>query len=165
MTQHIALYPGSFDVATNGHLDLIQRAATLFDKVIVAVATNMDKLPVFSVEERVETLKEITRHIPNVEVTSFDGLTVEFAKQIGANCIIRGLRAVSDFEYELQLALMNRELNEEIETIFMVPSVSHSFLSSSLVKEVASMGGDISEFVPPAVERRLKEKFAKARKD
>ena len=159
MKEHVALYPGSFDAATNGHLDIIQRAAAGFDRVVVAVAVNREKSPLFTIEERMDILKEMTRDLPNVEVTSFEGLTVDFAHEIGARFIIRGLRAVSDFEYELQLALMNRQLHEEIETIFMVPSVSYSFISSSLVKTVAKMGGNLSEFVPPAVERHLLEKF------
>ncbi len=159
MKEHIALYPGSFDGATNGHLDIIQRAAAHFDKVVVAVAINREKGPLFTIEERLEMLREMTADIPGVEVTSFEGLTVEFAKKIGADFIIRGLRAVSDFEYELQLALMNRQLVDTIETIFMVPSANFSFLSSSLVKIAASLGGDITEFVPPAVERRLRDKY------
>lgn len=159
MGQRIALYPASFDALTNGHLDIIRRAAALFDKVIVAVARNMEKQPLFSVAERLQMLRELTADIPNVEIADYDGLTIEFAKKIGAQFIIRGLRFVSDFEYELQLALMNLELDGNIETIFMVPSVKYSFLSSRIVKEVASLGGDVSEFVPPLVEKRLREKL------
>ena len=159
MVQRIALYPGSFDAATNGHLDLIQRAATHFDKVVVAVATNQEKNPLFTVEERLASLRLITKHLPNVEVTAFDRLTVDFARSIGAQFIIRGLRAVTDFEYELQLAMMNRQLDETIESIFMVPSANFSFISSQLVKVIASHGGDVSEFVPPSVAKMLQKKF------
>lgn len=159
MTQRIALYPGSFDAATNGHLDLIQRAATHFDKVVVAVATNQEKNPLFSVEERLASLRLITKHLSNVEVTAFNSLTVDYARSIGAQFIIRGLRAVTDFEYELQLAMMNRQLDDTIESIFMVPSANFSFISSQLVKVIASLGGDVSEFVPPSVAEMLRKKF------
>jgi pantetheine-phosphate adenylyltransferase len=157
MSRTIALYPGSFDGATNGHLDIIERAAALFDQLVVAVATNRDKVPLFPVQERLEMLRAITSHLKNVEVTFFEGLTVDYAAQIGAKFIIRGLRAVSDFEYELQIALTNHRMNDSIETIFMVPSARFSFISSSTVKAVAELGGDISDFVPPAVEKKFKK--------
>ena len=161
MSESIALYPGSFDGATNGHLDIIERASRLFDKLVVAVATNQDKVPLFTVTERLEMLRAITQHLPNVQVSHFEGLTVEFAHDIGAKFIIRGLRAVSDFEYELQLALTNYRLDKRIETIFMVPSAHYSFISSSTVRGVAELGGDISDFVPPAVEMKFKERFGR----
>jgi pantetheine-phosphate adenylyltransferase len=160
--ERLALYPGSFDPPTNGHVDLIERALHVFDKLIVAVATNAEKECLFTVEERVEMLKEATAHIKGVEVESFDTLTVEYAKARGAIALIRGLRAVSDFEYELQMALMNRKLDPSIETIYLMPSEAHIFLSSSLLKEIVMFGGkNLSDFVPPTVERRLLEKFGK----
>ncbi len=161
MSPRTALYPGSFDVATLGHLDLIRRSAAKFDKLVVAVANNQEKSPLFTVNERVEMLREMTADLPNVEITSFRGLTVHYATEINAEFIIRGLRAVTDFEYELQLATMNRQLNGNIETIFMVPTAQYSFVSSSLVKIVASLGGDISEFVPPIVQRNIRKKFTR----
>lgn len=155
----IALYPGSFDALTYGHLDIIRRGASLFDKLIVAVAFNEKKTPIFSINARLEALKKETADIPNVEVKHFQGLTVEFAESIGAKCIIRGLRVASDFEYELQMALMNRDMNESIETLFLAPSASTLFVSSSLVKEILVQGGDISRFVPPATEQMMRAKF------
>jgi pantetheine-phosphate adenylyltransferase len=154
-----AVYPGSFDPVTNGHIDLIERSAALFDVVIVAVLSNTEKSPFFSVEERVEMLKEAIKDLQNVSVTFFAGLLVDFVEQIGASVIVRGIRAVSDYEYELQMALMNRRLSNRVETVFMLPAESYSFLSSKLVKEIAQHGGSIQEFVPPGVERRLNEKF------
>ncbi|GIX43616.1 MAG: pantetheine-phosphate adenylyltransferase [Candidatus Hydrogenedentota bacterium] len=156
-----ALYPGSFDVLTYGHLDLVRRASAMFSRVTVAVAHNPNKQPLFSVAEREEMIREGVRDLRNVQVGSFTGLTVKYAKQIGANVILRGLRAVSDFEFELQMAMMNETLEPGISTIFMAPAPAYSFLSSSLVKEIARFGGDVSQFVPPHVERlliqRLKE--------
>ena len=146
------IYPGSFDPITNGHLDVIERAAKLFDRVIVAVAVNSSKAPLFSKDQRQE---QITEAVGNVEVKAFDGLLVDFARAQKAQAIIRGLRAVSDFEFEFQLALMNRKLEPEIETIFMMPHETYTFLSSKLVKEIARLGGDVSVFVPPHVERAL----------
>ena len=155
----IAVYPGTFDPITNGHLDVIRRCLSLFDRVIVSVAHREEKDPLFSVEERVEILKEALKDMKGVEVDHFDGLLVDYVRKKGAKAIIRGLRAVSDFEYEFQMALMNRRLDPRIETVFLTPSEEHSFLSSSLVKEVASLGGDVESLVPRVVGRRLKDKF------
>jgi pantetheine-phosphate adenylyltransferase len=154
-----AVYPGSFDPVTNGHIDLIQRSAALFDKVIVAILRNTEKTPLFTVEERIEMLEDSTRDLKNVSVTSFEGLLVDYAERIGVSVIVRGIRAVSDYEYELQMALMNRRLSNRIETVFMLPAESYSFLSSKLVKEIAGLGGAITGFVPPDVERRVRQKF------
>lgn len=153
------IYPGSFDPVTNGHLDIIHRAARLFDRVIVAVASNEAKEPLFSLEERVDLAKSAIEDLPNVEIDSFDGLLVSYVKERGGQAIIRGLRAVSDFEFEFQLALMNRKLDKKIETIFMMPKDTYTFLSSRMVKEIARLGGDIGAFVPQLVESTLKEKF------
>jgi pantetheine-phosphate adenylyltransferase len=155
----LAIYPGSFDPITNGHLDLIDRAARLFDRLIVAILSNESKEPVFSVEERIEMLREVVTGYPNVEVDSFHGLLVDYAATRGATVIIRGIRAISDYEYELQMALMNRRLAPEIETMFMMAGEAYSFISSKLVKEVIGLGGDIRGLVPPSVEERLKERF------
>jgi len=149
------IYPGSFDPLTNGHLDVIQRAAKLFDRVIVAVAQNESKNPLLTLPERLELVTHCVRHLPNVEADSFDGLLVNYVEQRSAQAIIRGLRAVSDFEFEFQLALMNRKLNERIETIFMMPKDTYTFLSSRIVKEIARLGGDVSSFVPPKVREVL----------
>ena len=153
------IYPGSFDPLTNGHLDVLQRAAKLFDKVIIAIANNETKKPLFNLRERVELVERGIKHLPNVKADSFNGLLVEFAEKRGACAMIRGLRAVSDFEFEFQLALMNRKLNNRIETIFMMPRGSYTFLSSRIVKEVARLGGDVSAFVPEHVQKALKAKF------
>ena len=153
------IYPGSFDPFTNGHLDVVERAAKLFDRVIVAVAQNTDKQTLFTQAERKRQIATVLADLPNVEVTEFKGLLVEFAKAQKAQAIIRGLRAVSDFEFEFQLALMNRKLEEEIETIFMMPREAYTFLSSKLVKEVAQLGGDVSAFVPANVEQALQGKL------
>lgn len=155
----IAVYPGSFDPITKGHLDIIMRGSKLFDKLIVAVLKNQSKKSMFSIDERVDMLKQIARDIPNVEVDMFSGLLVDYCKDRKVNAIIRGLRAISDFEYELQMAQMNRQLNQEVETIFLTTSTQYSFLSSSLVKEVASLNGDISEFVPDIVLTELNKKL------
>jgi pantetheine-phosphate adenylyltransferase len=154
-----AVYPGSFDPVTNGHIDLIQRSAALFDKVIVAILRNAEKAPLFTVEERTIMLEEAIRDLKNVSVTSFAGLLVDFVEQVGASVIVRGIRAVSDYEYELQMALMNRRLSNKVETVFMLPAESYSFLSSKLVKEIAQHGGSIQGFVPVDVEKRLYGKF------
>lgn len=154
----IAVYPGSFDPITYGHLDIIERAADLFDKVIVAVSVNSSKKPLFTIEERVEMITAECQHIKNVEVRHFSGLLVDFAVQNNARSIVRGLRAVSDFEYEFQMALTNRKLNAQLETIFLVSQPKYSFLSSSIVKEIASLGGDISGFVSQNVAKRLQTK-------
>ena len=155
----IAVYPGSFDPITYGHLDIIERAADLFDRVIVAVSVNSGKKPLFSIEERVEMITAECHHMKNVEVRHFRGLLVDFAVQNNARSIVRGLRAVSDFEYEFQMALTNRKLNAQLETIFLVSQPNYSFLSSSIVKEIASLGGDISGFVSQNVAKRLQTKY------
>ena len=154
-----AVYPGSFDPVTKGHLDIIERAASLVDELVVAVLKNNAKTPLFSEEERVKMIKDVTGHIPNVRVESFSGLSVEFAKQCGAKFIVRGLRAVTDFEYELQMAQTNHKLAPDIETTFLTTSLEYSFLSSTTVKEIASFGRDISQFVPPIVNEKIKEKM------
>jgi pantetheine-phosphate adenylyltransferase len=153
------IYPGSFDPLTNGHLDVVQRAAKLFDRVILAVAKNDSKNPLFTLQERRTLAANCVKHLPNVEVDSFNGLLVDYVEERSAQAIIRGLRAVSDFEFEFQLALMNRKLNERIETIFMMPKDTYTFLSSRIVKEIARFGGDISAFVPPGVEAALKSRL------
>lgn len=151
----IAVYPGTFDPITNGHFDLIVRAARFYDSLIIAVANNKNKKTLFSLEERVGLAQEITKDITNVKVVGFDGLLVDFAKKINGNVLLRGLRAVSDFEYEFQLASMNRKLAPEIETMFMTPAEQYSFISSSLVREISSLGGDVSDFVSPSVAQSL----------
>ncbi|MDO5717511.1 MAG: pantetheine-phosphate adenylyltransferase [Tissierellia bacterium] len=155
----IAIYPGSFDPITYGHLDIISRCASKFDKVIVAVLNNKNKNVVFSIEDRVAMIKELTDKYPNIEVDSFNGLLIDYAKVKNADIIIRGLRAVSDYEYEMQMSLYNKKLYPEIETMFLVSKSTYSYLSSSIVKEIASYGGDISSFVPPTVEKRIKSKI------
>jgi pantetheine-phosphate adenylyltransferase len=157
----IALYPGTFDALTYGHLDIIRHASRLFDTLIVGVAHNVDKTTIFSLAERVNMLRAVTREFPNVQVTDFSGLTVELARKRGAHLIIRGLRAVSDFEFELQMAHINRKLNPDIETIFLVPDAEYSFISSSSVKNVLLNDGDISHFVPPIVEQQLRARLAR----
>ena len=155
-----AIYPGSFDPLTNGHLDVIQRAVKLFDRVIVAVAKNETKNPLFSLEERVDLVRQATRGLKSVQTDSFDCLLVDYVEQRSAQAIVRGLRAVSDFEFEFQLALMNRKLNERVETIFMMPKDTYTFLSSRIVKEIARLGGDVRSFVPPHVRSALTKKLA-----
>jgi pantetheine-phosphate adenylyltransferase len=154
-----AIYPGSFDPLTNGHLDVLQRATKLFGRVIVAIAKNESKSPLFSISERLALVKQAISNLPNVEADSFDGLLVEYVARQKAQAIVRGLRAVSDFEFEFQMALMNRKLDENIETIFMMPKETYTFISSRIVKEIARLGGDVSSFVPPHVETALKKKF------
>ena len=158
----IAIYPGSFDPITNGHLDVVQRAAKLFDRVIVAVAKSESKHPLFSLGERVELVSAATEHLPNVETDSFEGLLVEYVESRNAQAVVRGLRAVSDFEFEFQLALMNRKLNEKVETIFMMRKDTYTFLSSRIVKEIARLGGDVNQFVPAHVRTALAEKLSMA---
>lgn len=150
-----AVYPGSFDPITNGHLDVIQRAAKLFDRVIVAVAKNESKNPFFSMSQRQELCAQAVAHLPNVTVDAFTGLLVEYVERVQGDAVVRGLRAVSDFEFEFQLALMNRKLNERVETIFMMPKDTYTFISSRLVKEIARLGGDVSSFVPKVVQEAL----------
>ncbi len=158
MPERLAVYPGSFDPLTNGHVDIILRGSKLFDRIIVAMLVNAEKAPFFSVEERVETAREVFREHPNVEVDTFDGLLVEYARRKGASVIVRGLRAISDFEYELQMALMNRRLYPDVETVFMMPGEAYTYLSSRLVKEVFALGGEITGLVPEVVEARLRRK-------
>ena len=156
-----ALYPGTFDPPTNGHVDLIQRGARLFDHLVVAVLNNRDKNPLFSVSERVEMLTEATRAMSNVSVATFDGLMVEFARLQGASAVLRGIRAISDYEYEFQMALMNRRLAPELETVFLQPAGRYSFVSSRMLKEVFSLGGDVTGLVPPNVLKRLRSRMTK----
>ncbi len=156
--------PGSFDPVTLGHLDVISRAAKMFDHVIVGVLVNSSKSPSFSIEERIELLKEVTQEFENVEVVSFNGLLAEYCKQRGVDAIVKGLRAVSDFEYEFQMAITNKKLNPQLETIFMTADADSMYLSSSMVREVASMGGDISNFVPPCIHDRIVERINSLRK-
>ena len=160
-----AIYPGSFDPVTNGHLDVIERARKLFDEVIVAVAHNDEKQALFSLQERLDLLQETVAKIDNVRITQFDGLLVEFAAAQKATAVIRGLRAVSDFEFEFQMALMNRKLEASVETIFLMPKEEFTYLSSRLVKEIARLGGDVSSFVPPAVAKALGKKFAASKNE
>jgi len=156
----IAVVPGSFDPVTFGHLDIIKRGASVFDEIHVVVLNNSSKKPLFTVDERMELIREVTASLPNVQVDSFSGLLVDYAKKVNAHAIVRGLRAVSDFEYEMQITSMNRVLDDNIETFFIMTNNQYSFLSSSIVKEVAKYGGDISELVPKQVESALKMKFA-----
>ena len=157
----IAVYPGTFDPITNGHSDLVYRAAKMFDKVILAIAHNPEKSPLFSLDQRIELARSVLTKNDNVEIIGFSGLLIEFAKQCNANVVLRGLRAVSDFEYEFQLASMNRKLDSSIETVFLTPSENHTFVSASLVKEIARYGGDVSKFVHADVYAALQEKFKK----
>jgi pantetheine-phosphate adenylyltransferase len=158
-----AMYPGTFDPITNGHHDLVRRAATIFERVIVAVAANPGKAPLFSLDERVDLAREVLRDIPNVEITGYAGLTVDFARQHGLRVIVRGLRAVSDFEFEFQLATMSRHLSDEVDYVFMTPTEQFNFISSTLVREIASLGGDVSQFVHPSVQAALQNAWAKRR--
>lgn len=156
-----AIYPGTFDPVTYGHLDVVSRASGLYNKVIVAVAYSQEKNPLFTAEERLEMLRKATEDIENVEVVAFEGLVVDLAKDNNAKVVLRGIRMISDFEYEFQMALTNRKLAPEIETVFMMPNESYSYLSSKLIKEVAGLGADVSDFVPVEVGAKLKEKFPK----
>ncbi|MGE0354729.1 MAG: pantetheine-phosphate adenylyltransferase [Gemmatimonadales bacterium] len=156
----LAIYPGSFDPPTRGHEDLIRRCLALADRVVVAVATNSAKTPLFTVEERMELLRSVAGGLPNVTFATFDGLLVDFARKVGATLLVRGLRAVSDFEYEFQMALMNRQLHPQLETVFVVPAVDQTYISASLAREVARYGGDVSALVHPVVAEALRRKFA-----
>lgn len=154
----IAVYPGSFDPLTNGHVDIIARGARLFDRIVVAILVNADKDPLFSVKERVAIIQDVFAHTANVEVDTFEGLLVDYARGQQASVIVRGLRAISDFEYEMQMALMNRHLRPDLETVFMMPAEQYTYVSSRLVKEIASLGGSVTGLVPPVVEARLAER-------
>lgn len=164
MKKVTAVYPGSFDPPTNGHLDLIERGSKIFDELVVAILRNAEKSPLFSVAERRHMLEELTGSFKNVRIDTFDGLTVEYAAKVGASAVLRGIRAISDYEYELQMALMNRKLRPEMETVFMMPHEEYSYLSSRLVREVAQLGGSISDLVPEMVEKRLRGKLDPALK-
>jgi pantetheine-phosphate adenylyltransferase len=159
-----AIYPGSFDPPTNGHLDLIQRGSRIFEDLVVAILRNSEKSPMFSVAERREMLRELTADLSNVRIDTFDGLMVEYAKSIDAMCVLRGIRAISDYEYELQMAFMNRNLEPTLETVFMMPAVKYSYVSSRLVREVAQAGGPVKGLVPEIVEQKLREKLDPAYK-
>jgi len=160
MKTSVAIYPGSFDPVTNGHLDLIERGEKMFDRLIVAVLKNVEKEPLFSLAERVEMLREVTKRWDAVEVDVFEGLLVDYARKRGAAVILRGIRAVSDYEYELQMALMNRKLEPRLETVFMLPGESYSYLSAKLVREIAKLGGPLNGLVPPLVEQRIRSKVS-----
>ena len=154
----LAVYPGSFDPLTNGHVDIITRGARLFDRIVVAILINSEKSPLFTLEERVEIAREVFKDVPNVEVDTFDGLLVDYVDRRGAQVIVRGLRAVSDFEFEFQMALMNQRLKPQIETVFMMPAEQYTYISSRLIKEVFALGGRVNGLVPELVEQRLREK-------
>ncbi len=160
--KRIAIYPGSFDPVTNGHMDIVRRGAALFDQIIVTILHNPKKQSLFTLEERMEMLRESMKDVPGITFDTFGGLLVDFAKQRGAHAILRGMRAVSDFEYEFQLALMNRKLNRDVETVFMMTGLRWIFTSSSIIKEAAQFGGDITDMVPPIVNKKLKEKLGTA---
>ena len=156
--EQLAIYPGSFDPLTNGHVDIIQRGSRIFDRIVIAILLNVEKSPLFTVAERVEIARDVFSGYPNVEVDTFDGLLVEYARRKRAGVIVRGLRAISDFEYEMQMALMNRRLNHDVETVFMMPAEPYTYVSSRLVKEVVALGGTVTGLVPRLVEERLREK-------
>ena len=157
----IAIYPGTFDPVTNGHVDILERALNLFDKVIITIARNTVKNPLFTEAERIALLRQVTKRYKNVEVDSFHGLLVEYVQKRNAVAVVRGLRAMTDFEYELQMALMNRKLDEKMETVFMMPNEKYTYLSSNFVREIARLGGDVSKFVPPVVLKALHQKIKK----
>jgi pantetheine-phosphate adenylyltransferase len=164
LNKGIAIYPGSFDPPTNGHLDLIQRGSKIFEELVVAILRNSEKSPMFSVAERLEMLRQLTADLSNVRIDTFDGLMVEYAKSINAMCVLRGIRAISDYEYELQIALMNRKIEPTLETVFMMPADKYSYVSSRLVREVAQAGGPVKGLVPEVVEQKLREKLDPAYK-
>jgi len=164
LNKGVAIYPGSFDPPTNGHLDLIERGSKIFEELVVAILRNSEKSPMFSVPERREMLRELTAELKNVRIDTFDGLMVEYAKSIEATCVLRGIRAISDYEYELQMALMNRKLEPTLETVFMMPADKYSYVSSRLVREVAQAGGPVRGLVPEIVEQKLREKLDPAYK-
>ena len=164
MKKVTAIYPGSFDPPTNGHLDLIDRGSKIFDELVVAILRNAEKTPLFSLGERRNMLEALTENFKNVRIDTFDGLTVDYAAKVNASAVLRGIRALSDYEYELQMALMNRKLRPDLETVFMMPAEQYSYVSSRLVREVARLGGDVSRLVPELVEQRLKEKLDPAYK-
>ena len=164
MKKGIAIYPGSFDPPTNGHLDLIQRGSKIFEQLVVAILRNSEKIPMFSVAERLGMLRELTADLSNVSIDTFDGLMVEYAKSMDAMCVLRGIRAISDYEYELQMALMNRKLEPTLETVFMMPADKYSYVSSRLVREVAQAGGPVKGLVPEVVKQKLREKLDPAYK-
>ncbi len=159
----LAVYPGSFDPLTNGHVDIIERGSHLFDQIVVAVLNNREKAPLFSIDERIGIIRDVFRHRPNVQADSFNGLLVEYAQRKGASVIVKGLRAVSDFEYEYQMALMNRRLSPQLDTVFMMPAEQYTYISSRLIKEVFMLGGEVGGLVPPLVEERLRVKQASLR--
>lgn len=158
-----AMYPGTFDPITNGHFDLVRRAVDIFDRVVVAVAANPGKAPLFTLDERVELARQVLGEIPNVEVTGYTGLTVDFARQQGLRVVVRGLRAVSDFEFEFQLATMSRHLSDKVDYVFLTPTEQFNFISSTMVREIASLGGNVSQFVHPVVEAAMKEAWTRKR--
>jgi len=164
MKTSVAIYPGSFDPVTNGHLDLIERGQKMFDRLIVGVLKNVEKQPLFSVPERVEMLREVTRQWPSVQIDVFEGLLVDYARKQHAGVILRGIRAVSDYEYELQMALMNRKLEPRLETVFMLPGETYSYLSAKLVREIAQLGGPLDGLVPLTVEKRLRARVSQSAK-
>jgi pantetheine-phosphate adenylyltransferase len=164
LNKGIAVYPGSFDPPTNGHLDLIERGSKIFEELVVAILRNSEKAPMFTVAERLQMLRELTSDLKNVRLDTFNGLMVEFAKSIDAKCVLRGIRAISDYEYELQMALMNRKLEPTLETVFMMPADKYSYVSSRLVREVAQAGGPVRGLVPDVVEQKLREKLEPAYK-
>ena len=161
MSEKIAIYPGTFDPITLGHLDILQRASKLFDHVIITLAINSTKTPLFSKEERLDFIKDAVKNMPNVTVDSFEGMLIKFAEKMGASVVIRGLRAISDFEFEFQLALMNRKQNKDITTVFLMPNEKFTYLNSTIIREVAKFGGDVSSFITPYVAEKLKNKFLK----
>ena len=165
MSEKIAIYPGTFDPFTNGHLDITERAAKIFDKVIVTIANNTKKAPLFSLDERIAFITEASNHLPNVSVGSFEGLLVDFADKEQAVAIIRGLRAISDFEFEFQMALMNHRLNGEITTVFLMPNEKYTYLNSTIIREVAEFGGNVDKLVTPLVAKKLHEKYDSKTKD